>query len=149
MSIPIGYLSKGNERHTSSMDMERIYEERRKRLLSAARERFDQRGMQKDLADILGCAPNYISRVLSHPSKPQHKKIGEEMARHIEETLGKPMYWLDGTKDQSQWPFKRVTPDRLLGMDASEIERLETVLETTLVLMEQGRPPAPSPPHSA
>lgn len=120
--------------------MERIYRTRRERLRSAALEQFEERGMRKRLADLLGCDANYVSRMLSVRGASGHKRIGEEMARHIEEVLEKPSYWLDGYEDpQRDWPFQRVTPDRLKGLSSREIDRLETVLETTLALMDDER----------
>lgn len=43
-------------------------------------------GSQTRLADTLDCSPNYVSRMLS--TKKHRKRIGDDMARHIESRFG-------------------------------------------------------------
>lgn len=96
MSIPAGHLPVDNFPDTERMNMQRIYETRRDRLRDAARDTFGPKWKQRQLGERLGVDANYISRILSKPGRSGHKKIGEELARKLEDLLNKPTYWLDG-----------------------------------------------------
>lgn len=119
------------------MDMEKVYETRRARLLQATYEQFEKRGAKKKLAELLGCHQNYISRILSHPDAAWHKSIGEGLARQAEEQLGKPMYWLDGNESSNQWPFEHIDPDDLMDLGGVQIGRIESVVQTMIDAMHQ------------
>lgn len=119
------------------MDMDWIYEARRLRLLQAGHERYEHWGMQSNLCKLLGCSQNYVSRILSNPNKPSYKRIGEELARHAEEKLDKPIYWLDGNESLDHWPFKHITPERLAALDSTQIEQLESVIEPVLQILSR------------
>jgi len=119
------------------MSKESLQAIRRKRLFDAAHERFAPKGLQRKLADLLECSPTYISRVLCPPDKSWHKKIGEDMARHIEHKLDKPVYWLDGHEAADrQWPLKHITRERLAALDANQRGHLEKIIETILPILE-------------
>lgn len=69
---------------------------RRARLKRLLDEQFPGRGGQALLAQVLERQTGYISRCLSG-----EKPIGEVFARHIEERLHLPRYWLDGDHAES------------------------------------------------
>jgi hypothetical protein len=76
---------------TPNMGMD-VYQIRRRRLFELISTRFE--GRQVDFAHAIGRQPNYISRCLS--DNPAHrKKIGEKLARHIEDILDLPLLWMD------------------------------------------------------
>ena len=66
---------------------------RRKNLRLLMTSRFE--GKQARIADALGKSANYISRCLANPDSSGAKKIGEDFAREIEETLALPRYAMD------------------------------------------------------
>lgn len=66
---------------------------RRDNLRLLMNSRFE--GRQARIADALGKSANYISRCLATPDSSGAKKIGEDLAREIEETLGLPRYAMD------------------------------------------------------
>lgn len=68
-----------------------IYERRRRRLQEILTERFPGRGGRSTLASRLERQPGYVSRCLNGG-----KRIGEAFARHVEERLQLPAFWLDG-----------------------------------------------------
>lgn len=69
-----------------------IYETRRENLRSLVASQFN--GRIAGLAEAVGKAPSYMSRCLT--GKPEHRKrIGEQMARDIEEALFLDALWLD------------------------------------------------------
>lgn len=69
-----------------------IYEIRRQNLRSLVTGRFN--GKIAAFADAIDRAPSYMSRCLT--GKPEHRKrVGEELARLIEDRLALERYWLD------------------------------------------------------
>ncbi|ANY85957.1 S24 family peptidase [Pseudomonas putida] len=69
-----------------------IYEIRRQNLRELVTERFN--GRIAGLAEAIERAPSYLSRCLS--GKPEHRKrVGEALARDIEDRLDLPRFWLD------------------------------------------------------
>ena len=70
-----------------------ISDTRRDNLRLLMKSRFE--GKQARIADALGKSANYISRCLARPDSAGAKKIGEDLAREIEETLGLPRYAMD------------------------------------------------------
>lgn len=73
--------------------MEHVRRIRRDRLKRILDEQFPGRGGQASLAHVLNRQTGYISRCLSG-----EKPIGEIFARHIEQSLHLPTYWLDGER---------------------------------------------------
>lgn len=82
-SRPLGKLPSGSFR---TMD---VYAIRRQRLLELL-----QTIKQVDLAAASKISATYISRLASDPSSTGHKRMGEEMARKIEQAARKPAGWL-------------------------------------------------------
>ena len=75
----------------SKMDISEI---RRENLRALMNDHFG--GAKVRIADRLGKSPSYIARCLSLTIAPENrKKIGEEFARQIEETLGLNRYAMD------------------------------------------------------
>lgn len=69
-----------------------IYEIRRQNLRRLVTERFN--GRIAGLADAIDRAPSYVSRCLT--GKPEHRKrVGESLARDIEDRLDLQTFWLD------------------------------------------------------
>jgi phage repressor protein C with HTH and peptisase S24 domain len=69
-----------------------IYEIRRQNLRHLVSTRFN--GRIASLADAIERAPSYVSRCLT--GKPEHRKrIGEALARDVEDKLGIQRLWLD------------------------------------------------------
>lgn len=60
-------------------------------------EQFPGRGGQALLAQVLDRQTGYLSRCLNGD-----KPIGEVFARHVEEALHLPRYWLDGVQAQGR-----------------------------------------------
>ncbi|BEG78444.1 helix-turn-helix domain-containing protein [Achromobacter xylosoxidans] len=83
------------------MKMDDIYAVRLERFRLLLNERFG--GKQSAIANAVGKPANYVSRVLSGA-----KKLGEEMVREFEESLGLPAYWFDGLDILGAWPFASV-----------------------------------------
>ena len=71
--------------------MEDLRGTRRDRLRRILDEQFPGRGGQTLLAQVLDRQTGYISRCLNG-----EKPIGEVFARHVEQALHLPRYWLDG-----------------------------------------------------
>jgi hypothetical protein len=74
--------------------MDEIHEVRRERFREVMRSRFNN--SQTEIAKRLEIDANYISRILSLPSKKGHKRISGDYAREIEPKLGVPRGFLDG-----------------------------------------------------
>ncbi|MNK69786.1 hypothetical protein D3C87_891820 [compost metagenome] len=81
--------------------MDDIYAMRLERFRNVMNERFG--GKQAAVAHAVGKPANYVSRIISGS-----KKIGEEMAREFEASLGLPAYWFDGLDQLGAWPFNSV-----------------------------------------
>ena len=75
-------------------DLRRIRRERLRRILD---EQFPGRGGQALLAQVLDRQTGYISRCLNG-----EKPIGEVFARHVEQSLHLPRYWLDGERSEGR-----------------------------------------------
>lgn len=86
-------------------DLRNIRCARLKRLLD---EQFPGRGGQALLAQVLDRQTGYISRCLSG-----EKPIGEVFARHVEERLHLPRYWLDGEGGNG----RKITPQQNLLLE--------------------------------
>ncbi len=71
--------------------MEDVRHIRRQRLRRILDEQFPGRGGQALLAQVLDRQTGYVSRCLNG-----EKPIGEVFARHVEQALHLPRYWLDG-----------------------------------------------------
>jgi len=56
-------------------------------------------GVIAELARRIGKDSNY-TRFILNPDKTGGRTIGERMARHIEESFGKPIYWLDQPENE-------------------------------------------------
>ena len=65
-----------------------VFEIRKKRLRELINSNFD--GVQRRFADAIDRQPDYVSRILKGT-----KRLGEQLARDIESTLGLPPRWLD------------------------------------------------------
>lgn len=77
--------------------MEHVRRIRKERLRRILDEQFPGRGGQALLAQVLDRQTGYISRCLSG-----EKPIGEVFARHIEQSLHLPLYWLDGEQAEGR-----------------------------------------------
>jgi hypothetical protein len=75
-------------------DLRRIRRERLRRILD---EQFPGRGGQALLAQVLDRQTGYVSRCLNG-----EKPIGEVFARHVEQSLHLPRYWLDGERSEGR-----------------------------------------------
>lgn len=95
-----------------------IYLVRASRLREAMRARCDNK--QSALAEALGVADNYVSRMLYPPEKNGRKRIGSDFAREIELKLGLSPGYLDG-KDADSRPMRvEESKTRLYGHDVTE-----------------------------
>jgi plasmid maintenance system antidote protein VapI len=82
-------MSRGAHPQAHSAVMaEDIEELRRKRVAELIRTKFE--GRQIDFARAIGRDPTYVSRMLRLPGDPHRRAIAEDMASHIEQTLGLP-----------------------------------------------------------
>lgn len=100
-------------------------------------EQFPGRGGQALLAQVLDRQTGYISRCLNG-----EKPIGEVFARHVEERLHLPRYWLDGERlaEQLSTPqhalliqrFDALTPTQ----QAEFLELLDSVLRRNAEIFE-------------
>ena len=81
----------GDSTHPYDVKMEDVRRIRRERLRRLLDEQFPGRGGQALLVQVLDRQTGYISRCLNG-----EKPIGEVFARHVEQALHLPRYWLDG-----------------------------------------------------
>lgn len=108
--------------------MEDVRRIRRKRLKRILDEQFPGRGGQASLAQMLDRQTSYISRCLSG-----EKPIGEVFARHIEQSLHLPIYWLDGEPTDGPYvePYHATLLERFGALTPSQkvefLELLESV----------------------
>ncbi len=79
-SIPPGYLPAGNNAQNGGMDEHKV---REKHVGELIRERFD--GKKSAFAKAVDVDPSIVSRWLT---RKNHKNIGEQLARQIEDKLG-------------------------------------------------------------
>ncbi|WP_444757167.1 S24 family peptidase [Pseudomonas sp. A014] len=110
-----------------------IYEIRRSNLRELVTERFN--GRIAGLAEAIDRAPSYLSRCLT--GKTEHRKrIGESLARDIEDRLDLPRFWLDvicATGETRKQPAAAATDhpelaDLTIWDDQSPIEDDEVVV---------------------
>ena len=64
-------------------------------------------GGQKRLAEALGIAADYVSRLLYPPGKKGKKGISGDMARRIEQYFAVQIGWLDGLEQTGQRPVRQ------------------------------------------
>lgn len=89
-AIPTEHLPFGIPWHDARVDdLSDIRQQRLRQLLDEPR--FG--GKQSVFAEVIGRSPDYVSRMLSHGKN--RKRIGEKLAREIEQKVGKPRGWLD------------------------------------------------------
>jgi len=83
----IGYMTKLTEVHLARLtNLKKILQE-------------ECGGVIAELARRIGKDSNY-TRFILNPDKTGGRTIGEKMARHIEESCGKPIYWLDQPENE-------------------------------------------------
>lgn len=116
--------------------MERIYNTRRERLRQYMHDHCESK--QSELADRVGKATSTVTRWFNEKNR---KRIGEDVAREIEEALGKPAYWLDGMADKTDWPFPGIEPDRINRLSSEQRELVERALNAALEIAD----PKPRP----
>jgi len=75
-----------------------VYEIRRARLAQLIAKRYD--GSQADFARASGISPTYVTRMLKDDASPSRKRIGEDLARQIEDRLNLPSHWLDSAPER-------------------------------------------------
>ncbi|MDD9338281.1 MAG: helix-turn-helix transcriptional regulator [Providencia heimbachae] len=66
-------------------------------------------GKQKNLATVLGCAPNVISRYLSPSELKSHRDLSDPIARKIEYLTKLPKYYMD--KDHLNIPAEQIADE--------------------------------------
>jgi len=76
------------------MELNELHATRRKRLLWLRTHECKDKNVI--LADKIGKSDSYVSRMFLDLDNKYAKKIGETVARHIEQVFNKPKYWLDG-----------------------------------------------------
>lgn len=110
-------------------------------------ERFSGGGRQRQLAEVVGCDPTYISRLING-----YKQLGEGLAREFERKLGKPRYWFDrdesclspGEREAPQvkgWPFKRFSQEQIEGLHPDDQEEIESAVVGMLKMIRRHDPP--------
>lgn len=85
-----------------------LQEMRRQRLIAL----IDNLGVggQKRLAEALGIAADYVSRLLYPPGKKGKKGISGDMARRVEQYFAVQIGWLDGLEHSAQRPGRQKGP---------------------------------------
>ena len=78
------------------------YERRRQRLDQIRASRFE--GSIVKLAQAIGKAPSYVGRMLYEEGKAGGKRIGEDVAREIEQALHLPPFSLDAEDEAPPAP---------------------------------------------
>lgn len=94
------------------------------------------------LAEVIGVAPDYVSRLLS--SGPNRKRLKEDLARKIEKRAGLSPFWLDTDENASQvvaaplWPFSfsRANYERL---DPRDRDKIDQAIKIMMSLCEGNR----------
>ena len=123
------------------MDMEIVYNTRRERLRSYMRDECG--GLQIALAERLGKSPASVSRFFNEKNR---KRIGEELAREIEEKLRKTRYWLDGIDSSAtggQWPFASISLAELTDLSGDQIISIENIIRGCLDVVAPSDEPEP------
>lgn len=101
------------------MNMDEVYAIRFDRLQQVLwDEQF--KGKQAALAAAVGKPANYISRILNGS-----KKLGEELVREFEVSLGKPPYWFDQREQLDKWPFPSVSPTKYASLTEDQKKGIE------------------------
>jgi len=116
--------------HNTQVNMSNIYERRKQRLRAILRD--DCEGKQAILCERLGKSQSTVSRFFSDSS--HRKNIGEELAREIEDSMGKPPYWLDGVEER-WWPFKNIPLDTISKLPPEKRDQLEQSILSILSLI--------------
>lgn len=110
-----------------------VYEIRRARMRQLIDTRFDK--VQARFAEAIERQPDYVSRCLKKKGEKGAKRIGEDIARDIEEKLGLAAGWMstptpdDTARDVPYWPFGDVPPTlyrRLPDEAKAHIEKVVT-----------------------
>ena len=77
-------------------------------------------------AEKIGKDPSYVGRMLYEEGKKGRKKIGEEMAAYIEDSLNLPRGWLD---DSVEWPFRTFSIHEYELLSEEDKEEIETLIK--------------------
>lgn len=85
-----------------------VYEIRRALLAQLIEKRFD--GSQADFARASGISPTYVTRMLKDDTSPSRKRIGEGLARQIEDRLNLPALWLDTARERANLDVHAAEP---------------------------------------
>lgn len=89
-------------------------------------------GKQKNLANVLGCAPNVISRYLSSSDLKSHRDLSDPIARKIEYLTKLPKYYMD--KDHLNTPAELIADE--LSRSPTDIGRVLGDNITTFMLVD-------------
>jgi hypothetical protein len=135
--------------------MEKTIFEHRKDNLLLLIERYET---QEALQRVTGIAASVLSRMKSwrpEGSNPNHKRIGEKLARQFEETLKLPAYWMDAPHTAEELAGVKVASSPLsslssltmpasvnrgISVDASTLSPIQVATHDTLVkLMVAGK----------
>jgi len=133
-----------------------VFEHRRDNLLQLI-ERYET---QEALQRVTGIAASVLSRMKSWSptaSNPNHKRIGEKLARQFEQTLKLPAYWMDAPHTGEEFAGLRVVSSRLsslaslavpasvnqgVSVDTSMLSPIQVATHDTLIkLMAAGKLP--------
>jgi hypothetical protein len=94
-----------------------VFEHRRDNLLQLI-ERYET---QEALQRVTGIAASVLSRMKSWTptgTNPNHKRIGEKLARQFEETLKLPAYWMDAPHTTEELKGVKVGSSRLSALSS-------------------------------
>lgn len=134
---------------TCYMEYKSIKQIRRENLKCVIDDKFH--GERKALASLFETQPSFISRLLSKKEATQ-KKIGDELARKIEQLSGMPINWLDNlhTDDEFVNAFSQLNErnqGKVIGQMQTLLEQQKKDNENTErgmeVLSFRGRIPPP------
>lgn len=112
------------------------YERRRQRLDQIRISRFE--GSIAKLAHAIGKAQSYVGRMLYEEGKAGRKRIGEDIAREIEQALHLPPHSLDAEDESPPAPdLGALAICALNDLSESEIEAAIATLEAVLAAKRQ------------
>lgn len=112
------------------------YERRRQRLDQIRASRFE--GSIVKLAQAIGKAPSYVGRMLYEEGKAGGKRIGEDVAREIEQALHLPPLSLDAEDEAPPAPdLGALALSALNDLSEREIEAAIATLEAVLAAKKQ------------
>lgn len=88
--------------------------------LSDLNRRTDKSSTDATYSQILNSSPD------SKTKKP--KEMGSDLARNLEEKMGKPRGWMDTDPafDAYEWPFKRIDESKVRALDRDRLIVVET-----------------------